>query len=153
MQCFGKQLASGRPLLGLDVGTKTIGVAISDTRCVLASPMITIGRSRIASDLNKIVDLSLSRLTAGVVIGLPKNMNGTEGPGCQSVREFGRRLSRKLNAPIAYWDERLTTVAAERSMIEGGLSRKRRAELVNHVAASLILQGALDRLAATRHQE
>ena len=144
---FRSSVAAGRPLIGLDVGTKTIGVAVSDVRCAVASPLITVTRAKATRDALEIGEIAQGRQVAGFVLGLPRNMNGTEGPRCQSIRAFARTLARQLDLPITYWDERLSTVEAERTLIEGGLSRRRRAELVNHVAASIILQGLLDRLA------
>ena len=148
MDLFRATVPTGRPLIGLDLGTKTIGVAVSDVRCAVASPLTTIRRTKSSMDADKIRHVAGDRQVAGIVLGLPKNMNGTEGPRCQSVRAFAKRLAGLLELPVAFWDERLSTVQAERSMLEGGLSRRRRAELVNHVAASIILQGALDRMAA-----
>ena len=144
---FRATIPGNRPLIGLDLGTKTIGVAISDVRQAIASPLLTIHRGKSPHDAEEIRRISNSRGAAGIVLGLPINMNGTEGPRCQSTRAFARTLLNQLDLPIVYWDERLSTAAAERSMLEGGLSRRRRAEAVNHVAASIILQGALDRIA------
>ncbi len=144
---FRSSVATGRPLIGLDVGTKTIGIAVSDVRCSVASPLVTVTRAKATRDAQEIWGIAQGRQAAGIVLGLPRNMNGSEGPRCQSVRAFAKTLAGQLDLPITYWDERLSTVEAERSLLEGGLSRRRRAELVNHVAASIILQGLLDRLA------
>lgn len=144
---FRSSVAAGRPLIGLDVGTKTIGIAVSDVRCAVASPLVTVTRVKATRDAQEIRGIAQGRQAAGIVLGLPRNMNGSEGPRCQSVRAFAKTLAGQLDLPLTYWDERLSTVEAERSLLEGGLSRRRRAELVNHVAASIILQGLLDRLA------
>ena len=144
---FRSSIAAGRPLIGLDVGTRTIGVAVSDVRCAVASPLVTVTRAKAIRDAEEIGEIAQGRQVAGFVLGLPRNMNGSEGPRCQSIRAFAKTLARQLDLPITYWDERLSTVEAERSLLEGGLSRRRRAALVNHVAASIILQGLLDRLA------
>ena len=145
---FRSSVAAGRPLICLDVGTKTIGIAVSDVRCAVASPLVTVTRAKATQDAREIGEIAQGRQATGIVLGLPRNMNGSEGPRCQSVRAFAKTLAGLLDLPITYWDERLSTVEAERSLLEGGLSRRRRAELVNHVAASIILQGLLDRLAS-----
>ena len=145
---FRSSVAAGRPLIGLDVGTKTIGIAVSDVRCTVASPLVTVAKAKASRNAQEIGEIAHGRQAAGIVLGLPRNMNGSEGPRCQSVRAFAKALAGLLDLPITYWDERLSTVEAERSLLEGGLSRRRRAELVNHVAASIILQGLLDRLAS-----
>ncbi len=134
-------------LLGLDPGTRTIGVAASDTRRAIASPLETVRRGKFMQDAQRLAQLTEARAAVGLVIGLPRNMDGTEGPRCQSSRAFARNLARQLHLPILLWDERLSTVAAERALLEGDTSRRRRAEVIDHVAAGLILQGALDRLA------
>ena len=143
---FAAALRTGAPLLGLDVGTKTIGLAISDGLLIAATPLLTVKRKKFYADAQRILEIADEREAGGFVIGLPKNMNGTEGPRCQSVRSFANRFSEITALPAAFWDERLSTVAAERTLIEAGASRKKRKNVINHVAASLILQGALDRL-------
>jgi putative Holliday junction resolvase len=137
-------------LMGLDLGTKTIGVAVSDLRQTVATGIETIKRTKFQQDLKKLKLIMDDRDIKGIVLGLPKNMNGTEGPRCQSTRAFGKNVSVAISTPITFWDERLSTVAAERSLIEANTSRLRRAEVIDYVAASFILQGALDRLAVLK---
>jgi putative Holliday junction resolvase len=135
------------PLAGLDLGEKTIGVAVSDRERMIASPLELIRKSRFTDDAERLFALMASRGAEGIVIGLPINMDGSEGPRCQSARAFARNLLRLKELPIAFWDERLSTVAAQRMLTgEADLSRARRAELVDKTAAAWILQGALDRL-------
>jgi len=136
------------PVIGLDLGEKTIGVAVSDATLAIASPLELIHKGKFTDDANRLFFLMDSRGAKGVVIGLPVNMDGTEGPRCQSSRAFGRNLLRlRPELPIAFWDERLSTAAVQRMMTdEMDLSRVRRAELVDKMAATYILQGALDRL-------
>ncbi|MEO1612525.1 MAG: Holliday junction resolvase RuvX [Pseudomonadota bacterium] len=153
MTAFAAALPADRPLAGLDLGTKTIGVALSDARRSVASPAETIKRTKFTADANALFALAASREVAGYVLGLPRNMDGSEGPRCQSTRAFARNLSRLTDAPIAFWDERLSTVAVERTLLEADQSRKRRAEVVDKMAAAFILQGALDRLAHIRATE
>ena len=143
-------LASGQRLMGLDVGEKTIGIAVSDTTFTIASPVETIRRKKFAADAGRLQALVAERQIGGFVIGLPINMDGSEGPRCQSVRAFAGNLVAKLDLPLAFWDERLSTAAVTRTMIEADLSRGRRAELVDKLAAAYILQGFLDRLKARR---
>ncbi|MDE0111119.1 MAG: Holliday junction resolvase RuvX [Albidovulum sp.] len=143
---FAALLRDGSPLVGLDVGTKTIGLAVSDGLRLAATPLLTVKRKKFRSDAQRILEIAEERDAGGFVVGLPKNMNGTEGPRCQSVRSFAERFSELTALPATFWDERLSSVAAERSLIEAGASRKKRKRVINHVAASLILQGALDRL-------
>ena len=133
-------------LAGLDLGTKTLGVAVSDARRSIATPLRTIRREKFTLDAAELLRIVAEREIVGLVLGLPVNMDGSEGPRAQSTRAFARNLERLTPLPITFWDERLSTVAAERAMLEADLSRKRRAELVDHVAAGFILQGALDRL-------
>jgi putative pre-16S rRNA nuclease len=137
-------------LMGLDLGEKTIGLAVSDTGRAIASPLCTLRRTRFAADAGELLRLAAGRAIAGFVIGLPRNMDGSEGRRCQSSRAFARNLSRLTETPITFWDERLSTVAAERMLIAADTSRKRRAEVIDHVAASYILQGVLDRLREVR---
>ncbi len=140
-------LAKDAPLAGLDLGTKTIGVAVSDTSRLIASPLGLIRRSKFTEDVEVLFALMTKRAAAGLVIGLPVNMDGTEGPRCQSVRAFGRHLLRLRDMPIAFWDERLSSAAVNRVLIdEADSSRGRRAEVVDKMAAAWILQGALDRM-------
>jgi putative holliday junction resolvase len=146
---FAAALPKGRALIGLDPGTKTIGVAVSDRLLSAATPLQTISRVKFTTDAASLAKLAAAREIGGMIIGLPANMDGSEGPRAQSVRAFARNLS-QLPAfqamPIAFWDERLSTVAAERALLEADTSRKRRAEVIDAVAAGYILQGALDRL-------
>jgi putative Holliday junction resolvase len=132
-------------LLGLDVGAKTIGLALSDVDLRIATPMETITRTRLGKNAEVIVRVVDEQGVGGLVIGLPVSMDGREGPRCQSVRQFAANLSATLPLPMAFWDERLSTAAVERVLIaEADLSRKRRARLIDKMAAAYILQGALD---------
>ncbi|GMG84758.1 Holliday junction resolvase RuvX [Paralimibaculum aggregatum] len=141
-------LAEGRgPLIGLDLGTKTIGVAASDGLRMTASPLETIRRGKLMADIARLGELAAARGAAGYVLGLPRNMDGSDGPRVQATRAFARNLAAHQRLPIAFWDERLSTVAVERMLIEADSSRKRRSEVVDKLAAAYILQGALDRLA------
>jgi putative Holliday junction resolvase len=133
-------------LLGLDLGTKTIGVAASDPDRRLAAPVETIARTRFAADAARLLALAAERSAAGFVLGLPINMDGSEGPRAQSTRAFARNLAGLTALPIALWDERLSTAAVERLLIEADASRARRKEVIDQHAAAYILQGALDRL-------
>jgi putative Holliday junction resolvase len=133
-------------ILGLDLGTKTIGVAISDGMRYSATPLETIKRTKFTQDAERIIELIAQNQVVALVLGLPLNMDGSEGPRVQSTRAFARNLMPKVNLPIAFWDERLSTSAVTRMMIEADLRRDRRAEVVDKLAASYILQGALDRL-------
>jgi putative Holliday junction resolvase len=140
--------ASGR-LIGLDVGDKTVGVAICDSRRSVASPVETIRRGKLAADVAALKKILQERGATGLVVGLPVNMDGSEGPRCQSVRAFVRNLARQgLTVPAAFWDERLSTAAVERFLIdEADMTRAGRARVVDKMAAAYILQGALDALA------
>ena len=134
-------------LIGLDLGTKTIGVAVSDVELRVATPLTTIRRTKFKADAAELLRIAENEKAFAIVIGLPLNMDGSEGPRAQATRAFGRNLSPLLDVPIVYWDERLSTVAAERAMIEADLSRKKRAERIDAAAAAIILEGALGRLA------
>ena len=147
---FAAALPRDGGLLGLDLGTVTIGVALSELRRQVASPVETLRRTKFGADAARLLDLAAKRGAAGVVIGLPINMDGSEGPRAQSARAFARNLERLTELPIAFWDERLSTVAAERALLEADTSRRRRAEVIDQHAAAFILQGALDRLARMR---
>ena len=136
-----------RAICGLDLGDKTIGVAISDLRRGIATPVEVIRRTKFTEDAGKLLAILTARNVAGIVLGLPLNMDGSEGPRVQSTRAFARNLARLTELPITFWDERLSTVAAERALIEADTSRRRRREVIDQVAAGYILQGALDRLA------
>ncbi len=133
-------------LIGLDLGDKTIGIAVSDRIGAVATPLETIRRKKFTPDAERLLAIARDREVGGILLGLPRNMDGSEGPRCQATRAFARNLSRLTDLPIGFWDERLSSVAAERALLEADTSRKRRAELIDHVAASYILQGALDRL-------
>lgn len=134
-------------LAGLDLGTVTIGVAVSDGLRSVASPIETIKRTKFGKDADALLAICTARDIQGIVLGLPLNMDGSEGPRCQATRAFARNLERRTDLPISFWDERLSTVAAERALLEADTSRRRRAEVIDHVAAAYILQGALDRMA------
>ena len=144
---FAAALPARRALAGLDLGEKTIGVAVSDLRRGVATPLETIRRKKFTLDAARLLEIVQGRAIAGIVLGLPLNMDGSEGPRCQSTRAFARNLSRLTDLPIGFWDERLSTVAAERALLEGDTSRTKRAQVIDHVAAGYILQGFLDRLA------
>ncbi|WP_112309766.1 Holliday junction resolvase RuvX [Pseudogemmobacter bohemicus] len=133
-------------IAGLDLGTKTIGVAISDLRRSVATPSLVIRREKFTVDAAKLLELIAAREVKAIVLGLPLNMDGSEGPRAQSTRAFARNLEKLTPLPITWWDERLSTVAAERALLEADASRKRRKEVIDAVAAGYILQGALDRL-------
>ncbi len=137
-------------LLGLDLGTKTIGVAVSDPLRLTATGLETIRRTKLGADLERLAGIAAGRAAVGIVLGLPRNMDGSEGPRAQSTRAFARNLVARLPLPVALWDERLSTVAVERAMIAADSSRKRRAENVDRLAAAYILDGALARLAVER---
>jgi putative Holliday junction resolvase len=147
---FAAALPAGRALIGLDLGTRTIGVAVSDTGRRVASPLETIRRTKFGADAARLLALAEGRAIGGLVLGLPRNMDGSEGPRAQSARAFARNLAALTPLPIALWDERLSTVAAERALLEADTSRRRRAEVIDHVAAGFILQGLLDRLGHLR---
>ncbi len=134
-------------LIGLDLGTKTIGVAASDPGRRLAMPVETIARKRFNLDAGRLFELAAERRAAGFVLGLPINMDGTEGPRAQSTRAFARNLAKLTELPIALWDERLSTAAVERALIAADASRTKRKAVIDQHAAAYILQGALDRLA------
>jgi putative Holliday junction resolvase len=135
------------PVVGLDPGEKTIGVAVSDASRMIASPLELIRKTRFTADAQALFKAMDSRGAAGIVIGLPVNMDGTEGPRCQSARALARNLLRLKDMPIAFWDERLSTMAVNRMLVdEVDMTRARRAEVVDKAAAAWILQGALDRL-------
>jgi putative Holliday junction resolvase len=137
-------VSPGKRLMGLDVGTKTIGLALSDTRRVIATPLETIRRRRFREDMARLFALIDTRDVGGLVIGLPLTLAGTDGPRTQSVRQFARNLVALRDVPLVLWDERLSTAAVTREMIAADLTRKRRDEIVDRVAAAYILQGCLD---------
>ncbi len=149
------RLTAGRRLLGLDLGEKTIGLAISDSARLVASPLETLRRGKFTRDAQLLAGLCAERQVGGLVIGLPVNMDGSEGPRCQATRQFATNLAELagFTLPIAFWDERLSTAAVERVLIEeADMSRKRRAAVVDKMAAAYILQGALDALGQTARE-
>jgi putative Holliday junction resolvase len=138
-------LVQGNALLGLDPGDKTIGVAICDPNWKIASPLETIRRGKkFKIDAERLSEISTAYNAAGVIVGLPVNMDGSEGPRAQSARAFARNVSDALALPVALWDERLSTAAVTRTLLEADTSRKKRAEVVDKLAAAYILQGAID---------
>jgi putative Holliday junction resolvase len=134
------------PLIGLDLGSRTIGIAVSDRLRKVASARTVLRRTRFQPDAGALLELATKEGAAGIVIGLPLNMDGSEGPRAQATRAFARNLEKLTPIPLIFWDERLSTVAVERMLIDSDTSRARRAELVDKLAAAWILQGALDRL-------
>ena len=151
IQTFSLRLADRSALMGLDLGKKTIGMAISDDGQKIASALNTIRRTRFNQDAEFLLDIAVEYGVGGFILGLPLNMNGTEGPRCQSVRQFASNLSEKTDIPMAFWDERLSTQAAERHLIARDVSRKRRAKVIDKLAAQFILQGALDFMRNIKH--
>ena len=141
-----EKLGPGRRLMGLDVGVRTIGIAVSDSGLSVASGIETIRRGKFMPDAERLRQLAVERNVGGLVIGLPINMDGSEGPRCQSVRQFAQNLLERFDLPLAFWDERLSTAAVTRAMLEADLTRRQRARGVDMAAASYILQGALDAL-------
>jgi putative Holliday junction resolvase len=147
-----ERLPKGGRLLGLDLGEKTIGLAISDRDLTIGSPLETLRRSKFTQDAAALAKICAERKVGGLVLGLPVNMDGSEGPRCQSVRQFARNLEQVagFELAVAFWDERLSTAAVERLLVrEADMSRRRRAQVVDKMAAAYILQGALD---ALRHR-
>jgi len=143
---FAAALPPMSALMGLDLGTKTIGVAVSDRIGAVATPLETVKRKKFSADAARLLEIIKDRDISGILLGLPRNMDGSEGPRCQSTRAFARNLGQLTDLPVSFWDERLSTVAAEKALLEADTTRKRRAEVIDHVAASYILQGALDRM-------
>jgi putative holliday junction resolvase len=144
---LNKAVPAGRRLLGLDLGMKTLGLAISDSALRVATPLATLGRRKFTLDVARLKTLIDERGVGGFVLGLPVAMNGREGPRCQSVRQFAANLLAEVDLPLAFWDERFSTIAVERPLREAELSHRRRRKIVDKLAAAYILQGALDRLA------
>jgi putative Holliday junction resolvase len=140
-------LRKGDRLLGLDVGTKTVGMALSDTTRMIATPLETIRRTKFRDDVKRLVDAIERHGVGGIVVGLPIALDGSEGPRAQGVRQVAKNLLEHIDRPLVFWDERLSTAAVERGMIAADMTRKRRAEIIDRVAAAYILQGFLDRLA------
>ena len=149
---FAAALPPMQALIGLDLGEKTIGVAVTDRFLSVATPLETVRRKKFGVDAARLQEIIAEREIGGLVLGLPRNMDGTEGPRCQSTRAFARNFEKLAPMPITFWDERLSTVAAERALLEADTTRKRRAEVIDHVAAGYILQGVLDRLAVLRRE-
>jgi len=143
---FAGSISKEKALIGLDLGSKTIGVAISDSLKTVATPLKTIKRTKFSEEVTTLFKLISERDLSGIILGLPKNMDGSEGARCQSTRAFARNINEFQDFPITFWDERLSTVAAEKALLEADITRKRRSEVIDHVAASYILQGALDRM-------
>ena len=147
LAALSERLKRDERLLGLDVGTKTIGLALSDVMRQIATPFETIRRTKFSVDAARLLELAKQHGVGGLVIGLPVNLDGSEGPRAQSTRAFARNLAKLTDLPIALWDERLSTAAVERELIAADVSRKKRAAVIDQHAAAFILQGALDRLA------
>ncbi len=148
LETLNNDLKTGQRVIGIDLGTKTIGLALSDVSRTVASPLETIRRTKFGKDAAALLQLCAEHDVGGLVVGLPVNMDGTEGPRAQATRAFVRNLSALDSPPAAYWDERLSTAAVTRTLIEADASRARRADLVDKLAATYILQGALDRMNA-----
>ncbi len=147
---MAQRLGRGEVLAGLDLGEKTIGLAVSDASLAFAHPRPVIGRTKFTKDAEALLAALASDKLAGFVIGLPSNMDGSSGPRVQSTRAFARNMERFTALPFVFWDERLSTVAAERALIEVDMSRKKRAGRIDSAAAAFILQGALDRIVSLR---
>jgi len=152
VEAFLPELPRAAPIAGLDLGTHTIGLALSDGLLATATPMLTIRRKKFTKDAEQLLAFAKDREVGGFVLGLPRNMDGSEGPRCQATRAFARNLAGLTDLPITFWDERLSTVAAERALLEADTTRKRRAEVIDHVAAGFILQGVLDRIRHIKQQ-
>lgn len=139
-------LTRGQRLMGLDLGSKTIGLSLSDVTLTVASPLETIRRTKFSADVAYLLSCAAKHEIGGFVVGLPINMDGTEGPAAQSARAFARNLNKLSPIPLAFWDERMSTAAVTRTLLEADATRARRAEVVDKMAAAYILQGALERL-------
>ena len=149
---FALALAPGARLIGIDVGTKTLGLALSDVSRMIASALETIRRTKFKIDAAQLLAIAARHGVGGYVVGLPLNLDGTAGPRAQASRAFARNLAGLSPAPVLMWDERLSTAEAERMLIEADTSRRRRAEVIDKLAATIILQGALDRMRDMRHR-
>ena len=145
-------IATGQRLIGIDGGTKTFGLAVSDVRQTIATPLKTVMRGKFTRDATELRDVIEELSATGVVLGLPRNLDGSDGPRVQATRALARNLLKIIAVPILLWDERLTTALAERVLLEADQSRKRRAEVIDKVAAALILQSALDRFRMLREK-
>lgn len=141
---LARDLARDARVLGLDLGTRTIGLALSDTRRMIATPYETVKRTKLKADLARIRTIVDKEGIGAFLLGLPINMDGSEGPRCQATRQFAADLIKEIPLPLAFWDERLSTFAAEELLIEADMSRKRRKDVIDKVAAAIILQGYLD---------
>jgi putative holliday junction resolvase len=148
LDAFYDVLPPMRRLIGIDPGSKTVGIALSDVMRMVASPAEGIKRSKFVDFATRLETFIKAQEVCGIVVGLPLNMDGSVGPSAQSARQFGENLTERLKVPVTLWDERLSTAAVERTLIEADLSRKRRAEVIDKLAATYILQGALDYFAA-----
>lgn len=140
-------MAPGTRVLGLDLGTRTIGLALSDVGRQIATPYETVKRTKLKVDIERINAVVTREGVGGLVLGLPLNMDGSEGPRCQATRQFAADLGKAIELPLCFWDERLSTFAAENLLIEGGMSRRKRSQVIDKVAAAVILQGCLDHIA------
>ncbi len=148
LEDLAASLEPGRRLIGIDLGTKTIGLAVSDVTRTVGSPLVTIKRTKFGKDAAELLALCEENEVGGLILGLPVNMDGSEGPRAQATRAFARNLGNLTDIPIAFWDERLSTTAVTRTLLEADASRKRRGEVVDKMAAAYILQGALERMRA-----
>ena len=146
LEAFVRDLPRGARLIGIDVGSKTLGLALSDVTRNIASGLVTLRRSKFAVDADRLLQLATEHEVGGFVVGLPLNLDGSSGPRVQATRAFVRNLAKLTPLPTLFWDERLSTVAAERVLLEADVTRSRRAAVIDKVAATLILQGALDRM-------
>ncbi len=145
---FAGRIGRGGRLIGIDAGTKTLGLALSDVTRTIASPLVVLRRKRFKEDAAELLRLADEHGVSGFVLGLPTNLDGTTGPRVQATRAFAKNLNALTPRPILLWDERLSTAEAERTLIAADASRKRRAEVIDKIAATIILQGALDRMRA-----
>jgi putative Holliday junction resolvase len=151
---LSRVLARGERILGLDLGSKTIGMALSDVSRTVASPFASLRRTRFGEVAEKLRRITADEGVGALVIGLPVSMDGSEGPACASARQFAANLLERIEIEIVFWDERLSTAAVERMLIEeADMTRKRRSQVVDKVAAAYILQGALDAMARTTAEE
>lgn len=150
LSAMRRNLKHGQRILGLDLGSKTIGLALSDILLTIASPLETIRRAKFTKDAERLDEIIAEHGVGALILGLPLGMDGSEGPRCQSTRDFARNVLARRDIPIVLWDERLSTAAVERMLIDADTTRARRAQLVDKLAAAYILQGALDRLKVIR---
>jgi putative Holliday junction resolvase len=152
LAAFVEALPAFGSLMGLDLGTKTIGLAISDTYRMIATPDVTLKKQKFTQDVIALSAVIAERNVVGLVLGLPKNMDGSEGPRAQSTRAFARNIFGQIELPLLLWDERLSTAAVTRTLLEADASRQRRSDVVDKMAAAYILQGALDRIASLKRE-